>query len=88
MTAGVVHAQRPSARQRAVSARARGRLARRRAVSAIMLAVLATAAVVTVLPLLFILFHLAAKGASSLNLAFFTHMPQPVGEAGGGMANA
>ena len=88
MTAGVIHTQRPSARQRAVSARARSRLARRRAVNAIMLAVLATAAVVTVLPLLFILFHLVAKGTSSLNPAFFTHMPEPVGEAGGGMANA
>jgi phosphate transport system permease protein len=27
-------------------------------------------------------------GASSLNLAFFTHIPAPVGETGGGMANA
>ena len=53
-----------------------------------MLAVLAAAAVITVLPLLFILFHLVAKGASSLDLAFFTHMPKPVGESGGGMANA
>ena len=28
------------------------------------------------------------KGASSLNLAFFTNVPKPVGETGGGMANA
>jgi phosphate transport system permease protein len=28
------------------------------------------------------------KGASSLNLAFFTRVPAPVGEEGGGMANA
>jgi phosphate transport system permease protein len=28
------------------------------------------------------------KGASSISLDFFTRMPQPVGEAGGGMANA
>jgi phosphate transport system permease protein len=40
------------------------------------------------LPLLLILVHLLAKGASSLSLAFFTHMPRPVGEPGGGMANA
>jgi phosphate transport system permease protein len=32
--------------------------------------------------------HIIAKGASSLSLAFFTHMPKPVGEVGGGMANA
>jgi len=88
MTAGVIRTQRPSARQRAVSERARKGLRRRRAVNGVMLVVLATAAVVTVLPLVFILFHLVAKGATSLDVAFFTHMPKPVGEAGGGMANA
>jgi phosphate transport system permease protein len=45
-------------------------------------------AVLATLPLLLILWHLLKKGASSLSLAFFTNMPQPVGEAGGGMANA
>jgi len=50
------------------------------------LAVLATIAVIT--PLIAILGYLLYKGASSLNLAFFTHIPAPVGEAGGGMANA
>jgi phosphate transport system permease protein len=46
------------------------------------------AAVLATLPLLLILGHLLTKGASSLSLAFFTHMPRPVGEPGGGMANA
>lgn len=46
------------------------------------------AAALATLPLLLILLHLVRKGASSLSLAFFTHMPQPVGEVGGGMANA
>jgi phosphate transport system permease protein len=46
------------------------------------------AAVLATLPLLLILWHLLKKGATSLSLAFFTNMPQPVGEAGGGMANA
>jgi phosphate transport system permease protein len=46
------------------------------------------AAVLATLPLLLILGHLLTKGASSLSLAFFTHMPKPVGEPGGGMANA
>ena len=45
-------------------------------------------AVLATLPLLLILWHLLKKGAASLSLAFFTNMPQPVGEAGGGMANA
>ena len=46
------------------------------------------AAFLAILPLILILIHLVAKGASSLSLSFFTHMPRPVGEAGGGMANA
>jgi phosphate transport system permease protein len=46
------------------------------------------AAVLATLPLLLILWHLIKKGASSLSFEFFTNMPKPVGEAGGGMANA
>jgi phosphate transport system permease protein len=46
------------------------------------------ATILVILPLLAILFYLLYKGASSLNLAFFTHIPAPVGEAGGGMANS
>jgi phosphate transport system permease protein len=50
------------------------------------LSVLAT--IVVIIPLFAILFYLVYKGASSLNLAFFTRPPAPVGEQGGGMANA
>jgi phosphate transport system permease protein len=50
------------------------------------LAVLAT--VLVILPLMAIFFYLLYKGASSLNLAFFTKMQKPPGELGGGMANA
>jgi phosphate transport system permease protein len=50
------------------------------------LAVLATALVVAPLGAIFI--YLIYRGASSLNLDFFTQTPKPVGEAGGGMANA
>ncbi len=39
-------------------------------------------------PLLAIFGYLIYKGASSLNFAFFTQIPKPVGESGGGMANA
>jgi phosphate transport system permease protein len=46
------------------------------------------ATVLVILPLLAILFYLLYKGTSSLNLAFFTHIPAPVGEPGGGMANS
>jgi phosphate transport system permease protein len=50
------------------------------------LAILATVIVVT--PLVAIFGYLIYKGASSLNLAFFTQIPKPPGEPGGGMANA
>jgi phosphate transport system permease protein len=50
------------------------------------LAILATLLVVT--PLIAIFVYLIYKGASSLNLAFFTQIPKPEGETGGGMANA
>jgi phosphate transport system permease protein len=49
-------------------------------------AIISTIVVLT--PLIAILGYLIFKGASSLNLAFFTHVPMPVGEPGGGMANA
>ncbi len=50
------------------------------------MAILAT--VLVVAPLVAIFGYLVFKGASSLNLAFFTHVPKPPGETGGGMANA
>jgi phosphate transport system permease protein len=50
------------------------------------LAVLSTLLVLA--PLLAILGYLLYKGASSLNWAFFTQIPKPVGEDGGGMANS
>ena len=50
------------------------------------LAILATVAVIA--PLVVILGYILFKGVSSLNLAFFTRIPAPVGEAGGGMANS
>lgn len=61
---------------------------RRHVVSGIMISLTYLAAIIATLPLLLILFHLLMKGASSISLDFFTRMPQPVGEAGGGMANA
>src|SRR5277367_350040 len=50
------------------------------------LAVVST--ILVVAPLVAIFAYLLYKGASSLNLAFFTQVPKPVGESGGGMANA
>jgi len=50
------------------------------------LAILST--ILVVAPLVAIFIYLLYKGASSLNIDFFTKIPKPVGEAGGGMANA
>jgi len=43
---------------------------------------------VVLVPLLLVLAFLARAGASALNLEFFTALPGPAGEPGGGMANA
>ena len=48
----------------------------------------AMAVALALLPLAMVLFFVVSRGLMSLNLAFFTHMPAPVGEPGGGMANA
>lgn len=66
----------------------RGNRARRRGVSGVMVALTYVAAALATLPLLFIVVHIVKLGASSINVDLFTRMPQPVGEAGGGMANA
>jgi phosphate transport system permease protein len=79
---------RPTLRQRAFSERTARTLQRRRIVNGIMLTVFAGAAVLAVLPLVFILLHLLEVGIGSLSWDFFTKMPKPVGEPGGGLANA
>ena len=61
---------------------------RRKLKSTIMLMSCMIAAFIAILPLLYIFFYTTMQGASSLNLAFFTELPKPVGETGGGMANA
>jgi phosphate transport system permease protein len=60
----------------------------RKAVNVVMSVVTAACALAAVVPLIFLLGFLAWKGASSLNWAFFTRLAKPVGETGGGMANA
>jgi phosphate transport system permease protein len=50
--------------------------------------VLSLCAIGILLILFIILAHLFIQGVASLNLDFLTHLPKPVGEKGGGMANA
>ncbi len=61
---------------------------RRKLVNAVMLGLTGVCTLLVAGTLLVILGYLAWKGASSLNLDFFTKLPAPVGETGGGMANA
>ena len=65
-----------------------GTLARRRGVSILMVTLTCVAAALAVVPLVVILGYLLKQGAGSLSLSFFTNMPAPVGQEGGGMANA
>ena len=65
-----------------------GRTRRRKMLSAVMLGLSAVFTVLSISILFFVLGYLVVKGGSSLNWAFFTELPKPVGEEGGGMANA
>lgn len=61
---------------------------RRKIVSRFAEALCAIAVILALLPLALILFYVIKQGFSALNWAFLTQTPKPVGEAGGGMANA
>jgi len=61
---------------------------RRRAWDALFVGASGLAAFVVMVPLALIVWHLLAKGLPALSLGFFVHLPKPVGEPGGGMANA
>jgi phosphate transport system permease protein len=64
------------------------RLRWRKFVSAFMLTMTGVCAFVAVAVLFFILSYLVYHGGTSISWNFFTKLPAPVGEAGGGMANA
>ena len=61
---------------------------RRRALSNLVVFLCGAAVVVALVPLALIFFYVIRQGFSALNWDFFTKMPKPVGETGGGMANA
>jgi phosphate transport system permease protein len=65
-----------------------GSYARRKAVNAVMLSLTGLCTLLAVSVLFFILGYLVWHGGRSLNWDFFTKLPTPVGETGGGMANA
>jgi phosphate transport system permease protein len=60
----------------------------RRGLSYAVLIFCGAAVLLALIPLAFILFYVVTHGVTALNLNFFRHVPTPVGETGGGMANA
>lgn len=64
------------------------RLAWRKSLNVVMLSLTGLCALLTVSALFFILGYLIWNGGKDLSWSFFTHLPAPVGEEGGGMANA
>jgi phosphate transport system permease protein len=60
----------------------------RRGLSSLIVVLCGASVLIALVPLALILFYVLTQGITSLNYAFFTEMPKPVGETGGGMANA
>ena len=56
--------------------------------NAVMQVVTCTCALLVVVPLGLVFYHVVKSGIGAVNWAFFTQLPKPVGELGGGMANA
>jgi phosphate transport system permease protein len=64
------------------------RTSRRKLASSILVGFCALSVLLALIPLGFVLFYVVSEGVRALNVDFFTQMPKPVGESGGGMANS
>lgn len=64
------------------------RFRRRKLLNYAMLGLAVACTVIVLIPLVSVLAYVIARGAGAFNLDFFTQLPKPVGEPGGGMANA
>jgi len=60
----------------------------RKAKSTAVTCVLVLCALAVIAPLFLVIYFLIVHGSSSIDLNFFTQLPKPTGEDGGGMANA
>ncbi|HJQ36697.1 MAG TPA: phosphate ABC transporter permease PstA [Thermoanaerobaculia bacterium] len=60
----------------------------RKFISNLVVTLCGASVLLALVPLAMILFYVVKQGFSALNVAFFTQLPKPVGEPGGGMANA
>ncbi len=61
---------------------------KRRFKNYVMLGLICAAALIAIFPLLSVFIFVLQKGLPQLNLEFFTALPSPVGESGGGMAQS
>src|SRR5262245_24989296 len=62
--------------------------ATRKVLSSLFVGFCALSVLLALIPLALVLFFVVSQGFQAVNLEFFTNMPKPVGEPGGGMANA
>lgn len=77
----------PQSYRAALAASTQRTLGRRRVMNKVMVVLTYASAAIAILPLILIVWHLLKAGASSVDWNFFTKIPAPAGEAGGGMAN-
>lgn len=68
--------------------RGRASRRRRRVTDMVATALIVLAALIVMTPLVLVLVYLIGRGVGSIDLAFFTQLPAPAGEAGGGVAQA
>jgi phosphate transport system permease protein len=71
-----------------IDPRASSAVARRQLVDRLMGAVLCLCALMAITPLVLVVAFILANGAKAMRLELLTQLPKPVGEVGGGMANA
>jgi len=64
------------------------RTTRRKALSSAFVGFCALSVLLALVPLALVLFFVVSQGVRAINVDFFTQMPKPVGEAGGGLANS
>ena len=61
---------------------------RRKTTNVVMLSLSFISALITIIPLILVFYYTISKGIANLNINFFTKLPTPIGESGGGMVNA
>ncbi len=86
--AGVTAARRSVDRGHAYVAASNANVVRRQFVNRFMGAVVMLLTLIALLPLLLLIVFIVINGASGFNISLLTQLPKPVGELGGGMANA